>query len=75
MALLLRFRRDHLATLIIAARRADAVRQDRLAALVTVLDLHGLDAQVAAAFALPGVGGAALRDCHVLAFVISVRSA
>jgi hypothetical protein len=65
MALLLRFRRDYFAALVVSARGANPVRQDRLAALAAVLDLDRLDVEVAPPFSLTGVGGASLRDCHV----------
>src|SRR5947209_17265315 len=43
MGLLLLFGRHDLAALVVTAVRADAVRQRRLAALATVLDLHRFD--------------------------------
>jgi hypothetical protein len=40
------------------------MRQHRLLAAGAVLDLHRLDVQVTAAFALAGVRGSSLGDSH-----------
>jgi hypothetical protein len=53
--LLLLFRGHDFTALIVAAVRADTVRQYRLVALRTVLDLQGFDVKVASAFSLAGM--------------------
>src|SRR2546425_1534907 len=65
---------DHFAVLVEAAVGADAMRQHRLFAARTILDLDGLDVLVAAAFALTGMGGSSLRDCHDSCLLGSLRS-
>jgi hypothetical protein len=62
--LLLLFGRHDFAVLIIAAVGANVVRQNRLLAAVTVLDLHRLSVQMAPPFALAGVRGSSLGDSH-----------
>jgi hypothetical protein len=58
------FHLHHFAALIVAAIRTDAMRQHRLVATAAVLNLKGLHVQVAPPFALPGVRGSSLGDCH-----------
>jgi hypothetical protein len=45
--------------------------QDRVAAMIAVRILLGLDVHVAAPFPLAGVGGASLWDCHVFLPLVS----
>jgi len=53
--LLLLFLGHDLATLVVAAIRANAVRKHRLLAAMAVLDLRRFEVEVAPAYALPGV--------------------
>jgi hypothetical protein len=55
---------DDLAALVVAAVRADTVRQARLLATLTVLDLHRSQVLMASTFALTGSGGPSLGDSH-----------
>jgi hypothetical protein len=64
--LLLLFGRHDFAILIIAAVRANVMRQHWLLTAVTVLDLHGFDVQVTAPFALTGMRGSSLGDRHYI---------
>jgi len=64
MALLLLFRSDHFAALVVAAVGADAVRQDRLVAVGAVLDLQGFDVLMAPPFAVAGVRSPSLGNSH-----------
>jgi hypothetical protein len=61
---LLFFHVDDFAALVVAAIRTNPVRQDRFVALRAILDLHGFEMLVAPPFALAGVRGPSLRDCH-----------
>jgi len=64
MGLLLLFRRHDFAALVIAAIRADAVRQHRFVALGTILDLHRFEVQMASPLALARVRRASLGNSH-----------
>jgi hypothetical protein len=64
--LLLFLDRDDFSALVVAAIRADAVRQSRLIALRAILDLRRLGMMVAAPVALPGTRRTPLRYGHDL---------
>src|SRR6188508_1305998 len=59
-----RLRRHGQAALVIAAVRADAVRQLHLVAVRTLLEAGQVDREVRAALALPGVRDASLGYTH-----------
>ena len=62
--LLLLFHHHDLTALVVAAVRADAVRQHRLFAPRAILNLHGFEMLMATALALPGMRRASLRNGH-----------
>src|SRR6476469_11000289 len=59
-----RLRRDREPTLVVAAVRADAVRQLHLVAVRTLLEVGQVDREVRAALALAGVRDASLWYTH-----------
>src|SRR5438067_12020681 len=58
------FHRYDFSVLIVAAVRTDPMRQHRLIASAAVLNLERFNVVVAPPFALAGVGGPSLWDCH-----------
>src|SRR5262249_47863702 len=72
--LLFLFLRHHLAVLVETAVGANPVRQHRLLAARTILDLDWLDVLMAPAFALTGMGDSSLRDCHDSCLLGNLRS-
>jgi hypothetical protein len=64
MLLLLLFRRYDFPALVVAAVGTDAVRQHGFVALAAILDGERLDVLMTPPFALAGVRGPSLGDCH-----------
>src|SRR3990170_1205755 len=68
-----RLRRDGEAALVVAAVRADVMRELRLVAVRTLLELRQTDRQVRAALTLACVRHASLRHTHWVVVLLVVR--